>query len=76
MSRNAIARMRHMSKKSISDVFHIANSLGIIFNDIRALDKEKVYCMFYPDKHAVENMYHNPDHEYVHKKFKKSRCHT
>lgn len=71
MSRNGIASTRHISRNSVSDVFHIADSMEITYKDIRNLDDEQVYRMFYPQKHTVENMYHNPDYEYVHKELKR-----
>lgn len=71
MSRNTIAATRHMSKNSVSDVFHIADSLGITFDTVKDMDEEIVYRIFYPDKHVIENMYRNPDYEYVHKELKK-----
>ena len=71
MSRNAIAKTRHISKNSVSDVFHIADSLGIAFANIREKEEQDVYRMFYPDKHAAENMYMGADYEYVHKELKR-----
>lgn len=71
MSRNGIAATRHISKNSVSDVFHIADSKGISYRDVRELEEEQVYRMFYPEKHVVENMYCNPDYEYVHKELRK-----
>ena len=71
MSRNTIAATRHMSKNSVSDVFHIADSLGITFDTVKDMDEEIVYRIFYPDKHVIENMYRNLDYEYVHKELKK-----
>lgn len=71
MSRNLIASTRHMSKNSVSDVFHIADSLSITFNDIKGNTEEAVYRMFYPDKFAIENLYQDPRYEYVHKELKK-----
>lgn len=71
MSRNSIASTRHMSKNSVSDVFHIADSLGITFNDIKDKSEEDVYVMFYPDKYAIENLHQNPSYDYVHKELKK-----
>jgi len=71
MSRNAIASTRHMSRHSVSDVFHIADAKGIVYKDIRNLVDQEVYHIFYPDKHAVEDMYRNPDYEYIHKELKK-----
>lgn len=71
MSRNLIASTRHMSKNSVSDVFHIADSLGITFNDVKDKSEEDVYRMFYPDKYAIENLYKDPSYEYVHKELKK-----
>ena len=66
MSRNGIAASRHISKNSVGDVFHIADEKGITYDDIRELDDEKVYRLFFPDKYAVEEMYTKPDYEYIH----------
>ena len=71
MSRNVIAATRHISKNSVSDVFHIADSQGISVRDVQELDEEQVYRMFYPEKHTVENIYCKPDYEYVHIELKK-----
>lgn len=71
MSRNAIARSRHMSVNSVGDVMHIADRLGIVFEDIRDKDEAEVYNMFYPDKHVAENMYRRPDYEYIHNELKR-----
>jgi transposase len=71
MGRNAIAHTRHMSVNSVGDVFHIADRLGITFEDIRDKDDAEVYNMFYPDKHIVENMYRQPDFDYVHSELKR-----
>ena len=71
MSRNLIASTRHISRGSVSDVFHIADAKGITYADIESLSDQDVYHIFYPDKHAVTNMYHDPDYEYVHKELKK-----
>ena len=71
MSRNLITSTRHMSKHSVSDVIHIADRLSITFNDVKDKTEEEVYRMFYPDKYAIENLYKDPDYEYVHKELKK-----
>ena len=71
MGRNAIASTRHMSRNSVSDVFHIADARGITYKDIQNLDEQEVYRMFYPSKHAVEDMYRDPDYENIHKELKK-----
>ena len=71
LSRNAIAATRHMSKNSVGDVIHIADKRGITFEDVCQLDEDAVYRMFYPDKHAVETLYGQPDYEYVHQELKR-----
>lgn len=71
MSRNSIADTRHMSRNSVSDVFHIADKMSISFEDVRNVDEEDVYSIFYPEKHAEETVYKNPDYECVHKELKK-----
>ena len=71
MSRNLIAKTRCMAKDSVSDVIHIADKLGITFEDVKEKSEEEVYRMFYPDKFAIESLYKDPDYEYVHKELKK-----
>lgn len=72
MSRNSIASTRHMSRNSVSDVFHIADEQGIKYQDVRFLDENEVYRMFYPDKHAVDDLYKDPNYEYVHQELSKT----
>lgn len=72
MSRNAIAATRHMSKNSVGDVIHIAGRMGISYEDVRQMDEDAAYRMFYPDKFAVESMYAQPDYEYVHQELKRT----
>ncbi len=71
MSQNLIAYTRHMSRSSVSDVINLAREKSIIYEDIKDKDEEEVYRMFYPDKHAEETMYKNPDYDYVHSELKK-----
>ena len=70
MSRNMIAETRHMSRHSVSEVFAIADRIGIKYADVRNLDDTEVYNMFFPDKHAVENLFKEPDYEYIHDELK------
>lgn len=72
MSRNGIASTRHMSRHSVSDVFHIADELGITYKNVRFLDENEVYRMFFPDKHAVDDLYKDPDYEYIHQELRKT----
>ncbi len=71
LSRNMIAATRHMSQNSVGDVIYIADERGITYDDVSTLDEDAVYRMFYPDKHATENLYCQPDYEYVHKELKR-----
>lgn len=71
MSRNIIADTRHMSRTSVSDVFHLADEMSITYDNVRDKDEEEVYRMFYPDKHSEENIYKNPDYEYIHSELKR-----
>lgn len=56
MSQNAIARLHHISKRSINDVLGIAKERDISFGDVAELTDEEAYRRFYPDKHAYEVM--------------------
>ena len=71
LSRNTIADSRHIARNSVSDVFRIAEERGITYRDVRSLSEVEVYSMFYPDRHAVENIYSLPDYEHVHNELKK-----
>lgn len=72
LSRNMIAATRHMSKNSVGEVIHIADQKGITFSDVRDLDEDTVYRMFYPDKFAVETLYAQPDYGYIHQELKRT----
>lgn len=71
MGRNAIARTRHISVNSVGDVFHKADENGISYEDVRDMDEDSVYRMFYPDKFVQESMYAQPDYGYVHQELKR-----
>ena len=64
---NQIAKTRHISKHSVSDVFRIAKEQGIRFQDIQFLEPDEVYRLVYPDRHINETIYAIPDYEKVHK---------
>lgn len=72
MSRNSIASTRNISRHSVSDVFRIADEKGIHFKDVRDLDETAAYQLFYPEKHAYETMYGDPDYPHVHEELKKT----
>lgn len=72
MSRNGIASTRHMSRHSVSDVFHLADEKGITYSDVRFLDEKDVYRIFYPDKYVVDDLYKDPDYEYIHQELRKT----
>lgn len=72
MTRNAIAATRHMSKNSVGDVFHIADTRGITYQDVRGLSDEQVYRMFYPEKHLAESVFYEPDYGYAHQELRKT----
>lgn len=71
LSRNVIAATRSMSKNSVGDVIHLSEKLGITYDDVSDLDADTVYRMFYPNKYAIENLYTDPDYEYIHKELTK-----
>ena len=72
MSRNGIASTRHMSRHSVSDVFHLADDKGITYSDVRFLDEKDIYRIFYPDKYVVDDLYKDPDYEYIHQELRKT----
>lgn len=62
----------HISKNSVGDVFHIADRMGISYEDIAQIDEDAVYRKFYPNKFALENLYDKPDYEYIHQELKRT----
>lgn len=64
LSQNIIARTRHISKASISDVLNIAKENQIFYDDIKDKPDDEVYRLFYPNKFAVETMFKAPNYDY------------
>lgn len=71
MSQNAIAKTRHISKRSVSDVLRIADDKNLTYEKIKSKSEEAVYRLFYPDKFAMETLYRLPDYAYVHNELKR-----
>ena len=71
MSQNTIAKTRHVSTASVSDVLHIACEKHISYEDIKDKSDDEAYRLFYPNKFAVETMFRQPDYAYVHNELKK-----
>lgn len=72
MSRNQIAATRHIGKHSVDDVKRIAEERKITYEDIRNMSEDDVYRLFFPDRNQLENLYEQPDYEYVHKELKRT----
>ena len=66
LSQNNIAKSRHMSKSSVSDVFQIAQERNISYEGVKAMRPDEVYSLFYPDKHAIETLFEDPHYEHAH----------
>ena len=71
MSQNEIARSRHMSRSSVSSTVNIAKEKDITYEDIKEMNDDVLYRMFYPEKMLTEDIYELPDYEYVHKELKR-----
>ena len=71
LSQNVIAKTRHISKRSISDVLNIAKEKQIFYDDIKDKSDSEVYILFYPDKFAVETMFKLPNYDYIHNELKR-----
>ena len=72
MSQNAIAKFRHISKHSVSDVIRIASKRAITYENIKDKSDDEVYQLFYPDRNQVQNIYEPVDYDYVHEELKKT----
>lgn len=71
LSQNAIATTRHMSKNSVSTVIKIARDKNLAYGDIKDLNDDELYRLFFPDKLLTEQMYQPPDYDYVHAELRK-----
>ena len=67
MTRNMIAKTQGISKKSVLEVFDIADSLGISYDDICELSDLDAYKRIYPGKQREETVYEDPDWQHIHK---------
>jgi len=66
LSQNQIAKTRHMSKASVSDVIKIATENDITFSDVREINDDELYQQFFPNKYLASQVYELPDYDQVH----------
>lgn len=71
MSQDDIASTRHMSRSSISAVVNIARRKNITYKDIKDLNDDVLYKLFFPDKLSADDIYELPDYQFVHEELKK-----
>ena len=71
MSRWQICSSRHVSPHTGSDVKQIAEKNNITYKDIQKMSEDDVYRMFFPDRNQLEDLYEQPDYEYVHGELKR-----
>lgn len=67
LSQSEIARIHHMSKTSVSEVFRIAQERQISFADLEGRSNEECYRMFFPEKQTQEEVFEQPDYAAVHR---------
>ena len=72
MSRRQICSSRHVSSHTVSEVKQIAEKNNITTKDIKNMSEDDVYRMFFPDRNQLEDMYEQPDYEYVHGELKRT----
>ena len=61
MSQTQIAKTRHISKNSVSSVIRIATEKNILYEDVKDLNDDELYQLFFPEKYASEAIYQLPD---------------
>ena len=71
LSRTAIAKTG-MSKRSVCDVFDRADELGITYDDVDEMPEDEVYSLIFPERNSHEDIYCEPDWEYIHKELAKT----
>ena len=52
MSQTQIAKTRHISKNSVSSVIRIATEKNILYEDVKDLNDDELYQLFFPEKYA------------------------
>lgn len=72
MSRRQICSSRHVSPHTVSEVKQIAEKNNITTKDIKNMSEDDVYRMFFPDRNQLEDLYEQPDYEYVHGELKRT----
>ena len=72
MSRRQICSSRHVSPHTVSDVKQITKKNNITYKDIQKISEDDVYRMFFPDRNQLEDLYEQPDYEYVHGELKRT----
>lgn len=63
ISQNEISRTRHMSPRSVGDVFRIARESNITYADIAKLNDDEAYVLFFPEQTAPQSVFAVPDYE-------------
>lgn len=71
MSQNQIAHTRHFSKLSVSKVIQIAAEQNLTYEQIRDMNDDELYFLFFPDKYQMEHVYQLPDYDYVHQELRR-----
>ena len=71
LSQNQIAHTRHFSKSSISAVINIAKEKQLSFDDVKGMNDDLLYQLFFPEKLTANQIYQLPDYEYIHRELKK-----
>lgn len=65
-SRNAIALHYRMSKRTVCEVFDLADELGLNYEGMKDKGDEEVYRIFFPDRNNTKSIYESPDWDYIH----------
>ena len=52
MSQTQITKTRHISKNSVSSVIRIATEKNILYEDVKDLNDDELYQLFFPEKYA------------------------
>ncbi len=71
MSQNDIVATRHFAKKSVGAVLKIKREKGFRYDDLKDMNDDALYQLFFPDKLTTEQIYQLPDYDYVHQELRK-----
>lgn len=68
---NEISNTRKISKHSVCATVEKAKQKGLSYKDVKDMTDDAAYRLVFPERHANEDVFEQPDMEYVHQELGK-----